>query len=68
VGAILARENAYDAATGSHQLLGADSPEPRDAVVPPPYAYSVDRAGDMRFTVRARAGGGSLWAQPFELD
>jgi pectate lyase len=67
VGAILARDNAYDA-TGPHQRLGVDSPEPRDAVPPPPYDYPVDDANDVRFTVRERAGAGSLWAQPFELD
>ena len=70
LGKIFAPEgsNEYDASTGSHQLSGADSPEPRDMVVPPAYDYVLDDALDARDTVRDRAGAGAHWGLPFALD
>jgi pectate lyase len=58
--------NSY-VATGPHRLSGADSAEPRDAVLPLLYDYELDPVGDARQTVPRRAGAGSHWAQPFEL-
>ena len=60
--------NGYEA-TGAHQLSGADSQEPRDPVsVPLTYAPFGDDLDEARFTVPDRAGAGSRWHQPFDLD
>jgi pectate lyase len=71
IGRIFAPEgsNYYDpATTGAHQLSGADSPEPRDPVFTPPYDIPLDALGDVRGTVPLRAGAGSRWPLPFELE
>jgi pectate lyase len=64
-----AGSNYYDpATTGPHQLSGADSPEPRDAVFTLSYDLPLDSIVDVQGTVPLRAGAGSRWPLTFELE
>jgi len=60
--------NAYGAGVGDHDSDGMIAPEPSDPVFEPPYDYTPDPTDDLRFRVNERAGAGSRWALPLELD
>lgn len=69
IGAIgVGRPNAYGRGVGDHDNAGAIAPEPADPVFEPPYDYEPEPTDDLRFGINERAGAGSRWALPLELD
>jgi pectate lyase len=61
-------ENVYGAGVGRHQAAGLAVPEPADPVFDPPYPYLLDSAASARHVVPERAGAGSRWALPLNLQ
>jgi len=69
VGSIgVGRPNLYGAGVGDHDNAGTITPEPADPVFEPPYDYDPEPTDDLRFGINERAGAGSRWALPLELD
>jgi pectate lyase len=57
-----AGSNLYRDDVGAHR--GGDGLEPSDAVLVPPYAYTVEAAQEAWLSVLSRAGAGGPWALP----